>query len=795
MGIFNKLFASYSEREIRRVKKIVNKIVKLETVMEKLSDQELRDKSNEFRDRLRNNSNLDDILVEAFAVCREASKRVLGMKHYEVQLIGGIVLHQGRIAEMKTGEGKTLVATLPVYLNALTGNGVHVVTANDYLAERDLNIMKPLYNFLGVTSGVILGSSTREERQEAYKCDITYITNSEVGFDYLRDNMGALKSQQVQRKLNYAVIDEVDSILIDEARTPLIVSGKGDGLTHQYRMADIFVKTLKEEDYRIDEKVNSIILTDSGVSKAEKTFVLENYGDITNSNLMHLVDKALRANYMLKRDKDYLVKNGKVLIIDAFTGRIAEGRQFADGQHQALQAKEGVKIEPENKTLATITYQNFFKLYQKVSGMTGTGITEESEFRDIYSLDVIAIPPNKPVQRIDENDKVYFTENAKFKAIVNDVKECNQKGQPVLIGTSTIEKSELLSREFKKQNIPHKVLNAKFYEMEAEIISHAGEKGAVTIATNMAGRGTDIKLGEGVEALGGLRIIGTERHESRRIDNQLRGRAGRQGDKGSSIFYLSLEDELLNIFMSDSAKENLKKLAHGEECIQEKMITKAIESAQKRIEGKNFESRKNTIQYDNVVNEQRKIIYEQRNAVLNDMDLHDEIISMIKEVFNRVVDYEFDSDEIIENNELYNKAMDKLHIYLKDKFPLLIINKDELINADNIDDVKEIIVNLAIELYESKKDELGIEDLKCAERQAMLALVDKNWVIHLTVMSDLKDAVRYQSYNQKDPLQEYILRSADLFDKMRQNIQDDVIESILKLQSIHRQNIIRDIAV
>lgn len=795
MGILKKLFATYSEREVKRINKVVNKILKLENTIKSLSDEELREKTNEFRNRLKNNETLDDILIEAFAVCREASKRVLGMQHYEVQLIGGVVLHQGRIAEMRTGEGKTLVATLPVYLNALTGDGVHVVTVNDYLAERDLMIMKPLYDFLGVTSGVILGSSSREDRQTAYNCDITYITNSELGFDYLRDNMVALKSQQVHRKLNYAVIDEVDSILIDEARTPLIVSGQGDELTHQYRMADIFVKTLKEEDYRIDEKVNSIILTDSGVNKAEKTFVVENYGDIENSKLMHLIDKALRANYMLKKDKDYLVKNGKVLIIDTFTGRIAEGRQFADGQHQALQAKEGVKIEPENKTLATITYQNFFKLYKKTSGMTGTGITEEQEFRDIYNLDVIAIPPNKPVQRIDENDKVYFTENAKFKAIVNDVKECNKKGQPVLIGTSTIEKSELLSNEFKKENIPHKVLNAKFYEMEAEIISHAGEKGAVTIATNMAGRGTDIKLGEGVEALGGLRIIGTERHESRRIDNQLRGRSGRQGDKGSSIFYLSLEDELLNIFMSDSAKENLKKLAHGEDCIQEKMITKAIESAQKRIEGKNFESRKNTIQYDNVVNEQRKIIYEQRNAVLNDMDLHDEIISMIKEVFDRVVDYEFDSDEIIENNELYNKAMDKLHIYLKDKFPLLIINKDELINADNINDVKEMIINLAIELYESKIEELGEEDLKCAERQAMLALVDKNWVIHLTVMSDLRDAVRYQSYNQKEPVQEYILRGADLFDKMRKNIQDDVVASILKLQSIHRQNIIRDVAV
>lgn len=792
MRILNKLFASYSEREVSRVNKIVSKIVKLEATMEKLSDQELRDKSNEFRYRLKENSNLDDILVEAFAVCREASKRILGMKHYKVQLIGGVVLHQGRIAEMRTGEGKTLVATLPVYLNALTGEGVHVVTVNDYLAERDFNTMKPLYDFLGVTSGVILNNSTREERQEAYAYDITYITNSELGFDYLRDNMGALKSQQVQRKLKYAVIDEVDSILIDEARTPLIVSGKGDELTHKYRMADIFTKTLDDKDYRIDEKVNSIILLDSGIKKAEKMFALDNYGDISNSTLIHLIDKALRANFMLKADKDYLVKDGKILIIDTFTGRIASGRQFADGQHQALQAKEGVKIEPETKTLATITYQNFFKIYEKISGMTGTALTEELEFRDVYSMDVVSIPSNKPVQRVDENDKVYFTEIAKIKAIINDVKECNKRGQPVLIGTSSIEKSELFSLEFDKEKIFHKVLNAKYHELEAEIISNAGQIGSVTIATNMAGRGTDIKLGEGVDVLGGLRVIGTERNEARRIDNQLRGRSGRQGDRGSSIFYLSLEDELLNIFMSDNTKEHLKKLAHGEDCIQEKMITKSIESAQRKIEGRNFESRKNTIEYDNVVNKQRNIIYCQRNSVLNGMDLHEEILSMIRDVFSRIVDYEFDDKESKYNKEIYNKSIDKLYIYIEDKFPLLCVDKYILKETNNIDEIKEIIINLAIELYKSKENELGETDLKCAERQAVLAFVDKNWIIHLTSMSDLKDAVRYQSYNHKNPLEQYILRSGELFEKMRKDIQNDVVASILKLQSIHKKNIIRE---
>ena len=667
MGLFGGLFKSYSEREVNRIKPIVDKIEALDGSMSKLTDEELKNKTVEFKQRLANGETLDDILVEAFATVREASWRVLQMKHYREQLIGGIVLHQGRIAEMKTGEGKTLVATLPAYLNALSGNGVHIITVNDYLAKRDMEWMSQIYNFLGLTTGVIVHELTNDQRREAYCSDITYGTNNEFGFDYLRDNMVIYKEERVQRQLNFCIVDEVDSILIDEARTPLIISGAGEKSTEFYKVADYFVKTLREEeDYTIDEEANAVMLTDSGVEKAERAFKLDNYADADNMALQHYVTQALKANYSMRRDKDYMVKDGEVIIVDEFTGRLMEGRRYSDGLHQAIEAKEGVKIARESKTLATITFQNYFRMYNKLSGMTGTALTEENEFREIYGLDVIVIPTHKPIARKDNPDLVFSTELGKFNAVASEIEKAYEKGQPVLVGTVSIEKSEFLSSLLKKNGVPHQVLNAKYHEQEAEIISHAGEKGMVTIATNMAGRGTDIKLGEGVVELGGLKIIGTERHESRRIDNQLRGRSGRQGDAGESVFYISLEDDLMRIFGSEKIQGLMDKLGLEEdEAIDHKMVSKAIENAQKKVEGNNFDIRKNLIGYDDVMNMQREVIYKQRSEVLEGKDLREQIQGMIKELVSDAV-----KGHLENVNENFEAEIEKLLRYLEGICPV-----------------------------------------------------------------------------------------------------------------------------
>ena len=663
MGFLEKLFGSYSEREVKKLQKLADKIEALDQTMQSLSDYELKAKTDEFKKRLKNGETLDDILPEAFAVCREAAWRVLGMKHYRVQLIGGMVLHQGRIAEMKTGEGKTLVATLPLYLNALTGEGVHLVTVNDYLATRDVEWMGKLYNFLGLSTGCIVHGLTSEQRREAYSADITYGTNNEFGFDYLRDNMVIYKEEKVQRKLNFAVVDEVDSILIDEARTPLIISGAGEKSTKFYNVADNFVKQLlAEADYTIDEKANSVMLTDAGVEKAERAFGIDNYADADHLELQHYITQALKANYGMKIDKDYMVKDGQVIIVDEFTGRLMEGRRYSDGLHQAIEAKEGVKIERESKTLATITFQNYFRMYNKLSGMTGTALTEENEFREIYALDVIVVPTNRPIARVDKSDLIYKNTKGKYNAIIEEIIESNKKGQPVLVGTVSIEKSEYLSSLLKKRGVKHKVLNAKYHEQEAEIISHAGELGSVTIATNMAGRGTDIKLGEGVKEVGGLKIIGTERHESRRIDNQLRGRSGRQGDSGESVFYISLEDDLMRIFGSEKIQGLMDKLGLEEdEAIDHKMVSKAIENAQKKVEGNNFDIRKNLIGYDDVMNMQREVIYKQRSEVLEGKDLREQINVMVSEIVSDAVKAHLDGA-----NENIEEEIGRLIQYLED---------------------------------------------------------------------------------------------------------------------------------
>ncbi|MDU2158359.1 preprotein translocase subunit SecA, partial [Clostridium sp.] len=663
MGFLEKLFGSYSEREVKKLQKLADKIEALDQTMQSLSDYELKAKTDEFKKRLKNGETLDDILPEAFAVCREAAWRVLGMKHYRVQLIGGMVLHQGRIAEMKTGEGKTLVATLPLYLNALTGEGVHLVTVNDYLATRDVEWMGKLYNFLGLSTGCIVHGLTSEQRREAYSADITYGTNNEFGFDYLRDNMVIYKEEKVQRKLNFAVVDEVDSILIDEARTPLIISGAGEKSTKFYNVADNFVKQLlAEADYTIDEKANSVMLTDAGVEKAERAFGIDNYADADHLELQHYITQALKANYGMKIDKDYMVKDGQVIIVDEFTGRLMEGRRYSDGLHQAIEAKEGVKIERESKTLATITFQNYFRMYNKLSGMTGTALTEENEFREIYALDVIVVPTNRPIARVDKSDLIYKNTKGKYNAIIEEIIESNKKGQPVLVGTVSIEKSEYLSSLLKKRGVKHKVLNAKYHEQEAEIISHAGELGSVTIATNMAGRGTDIKLGEGVKEVGGLKIIGTERHESRRIDNQLRGRSGRQGDSGESVFYISLEDDLMRIFGSEKIQGLMDKLGLEEdEAIDHKMVSKAIENAQKKVEGNNFDIRKNLIGYDDVMNMQREVIYKQRSEVLEGKDLREQINVMVSEIVSDAVKAHLDGV-----NENIEEEIGRLIQYLED---------------------------------------------------------------------------------------------------------------------------------
>lgn len=778
MKLFEKVFGSYSDREIKRIMPLVKKINDLEGDTEKLTDEELRNKTQEFKERLSKGETLEGILPEAFAVVREASKRVLGLRHYDVQLIGGIVLHQGRISEMKTGEGKTLVATLPSYLNALTGKGVHVITVNDYLAKRDRDEMGRIHEFLGLKVGVIIHGQSQVEKQEMYNSDITYGTNNEFGFDYLRDNMVIYKEEKVQRELNYVIVDEVDSILIDEARTPLIISGEGEKSTDFYRVADFFVKSLSEEDYTVDEKANSVILTDEGIAKAEKYFHLENYADPENMDVQHHVVQGLKANYMMKNEKDYIVKEGEVIIVDEFTGRLMEGRRYSDGLHQAIEAKEGVKVEKESKTLATITFQNYFRMYSKLAGMTGTALTEESEFREIYGLDVIVIPTNKPVVRLDLADLVYKTVAGKYKAIVEDIAETYKKGQPVLVGTVSIEKSEVLSAMLKKKGIPHQVLNAKYHEKEAEIVSLAGQKGAVTIATNMAGRGTDIKLGEGVTGLGGLKIIGTERHESRRIDNQLRGRSGRQGDPGMSRFYISLEDDLMRIFGSERLSSVVEKIGLTEDdAIESKMVTGAIESAQKKVEGNNFDIRKNVVKYDDVMNMQREIIYKQRQTVLQGANIKDQIQDMIKDVIDDAVGSHISGVEDTFKDELH-----KLIQYCEEMFLPKETFTVEALEKLSDEEIKEALLKVANELYSEKEADFGEEQMREIERVILLKVVDSKWMDHIDNMDHLKQGIGLRAYKQQDPAQAYQMEGSDMFNEMIYNIKQETVKYLFHVK-------------
>ena len=850
MSIFNKIFKSYSEKEVKRIMPIVDKINSLEEEISKLTDEELKNKTNEFKEQLDNGKTLDDILPEAFAVTREASKRVLGMRHFDVQLIGGIILHQGRIAEMKTGEGKTLVATLPVYLNALTGRGVHVITVNDYLAKRDSEWMGKLYKFMGLSVGLVIAGMDPKAKQKAYACDITYGTNNEFGFDYLRDNMVIYKEQLVQRDLAYAIVDEIDSILIDEARTPLIISGRANQSSDLYKKANDFVKRLtpkiiveedvKDEaqaednenyDYIVDLKAKSASLTQKGIKKAEETFHLENFNDIENSTLVHHVNQALRAHGVMKKDIDYIVKDGEVLIVDEFTGRIMYGRRYNNGLHQAIEAKEGVKIADESKTLATITFQNYFRMYDKLSGMTGTAMTEEAEFEEIYNLDVISIPTNKPMIRKDLNDAIYKNEKAKFNAIVQSVKESHEKGQPVLIGTVSIEKSEKLSNILKKEGIKHEVLNAKYHEKEAEIIAQAGKFGAVTIATNMAGRGTDIMLGgnseylakqemrknkipenlieesntyyetddqeilrarekfnelekkydeeikeekEKVLAVGGLKIIGTERHESRRIDNQLRGRSGRQGDPGESKFYIGLDDDLMKIFGGDMITKVYNAVGMDESIpIENKIISNAVESAQKKVEGRNFSIRKNVLKYDDVMNAQREIIYKQRRQVLDGENLKDNILNMIKSLAEEVVISQFAGDNDVNQEALNTNIKNIFGVDISD------FVKE---NAKDSNKIIEKLQEVALSEYDKKEAEIGSEELRELERVVMLKVVDQKWMDHIDAMDELKDGIGLRAYGQQDPVVKYRIEGMDMFDEMVLDIKHDVVQMMMNLR-------------
>ena len=849
MGIFSKIFKSYSEKEVKRVMPIVDKINSLETEIQKLKDTELKAKTNEFKERLQKGETLDDILPEAFAVVREASKRVLGMRHFDVQLIGGIILHQGRIAEMKTGEGKTLVATLPVYLNALTGKGVHVVTVNDYLAKRDSEWMGKLYKFLGLTVGLVISRMEPSKKKEAYAADITYGTNNEYGFDYLRDNMVIHKEEMVQRPLSYAIVDEIDSILIDEARTPLIISGTAAQSSDLYKQANDFVKRLKAKtlveedakdleqaednekyDYIIDLKAKSATLTGKGTKKAEEFFKLENLNDIDNSEIVHHINQALRAHGIMKKDIDYIVKDGEVLIVDEFTGRIMYGRRYSDGLHQAIEAKENVKIANESKTLATITFQNYFRMYDKLSGMTGTAMTEEAEFREIYNLDVITIPTNKPMIRKDLNDIIYKNERAKFRAVVEDIKQSHSKGQPVLVGTVSIENSEKISSILKREGIKHEVLNAKYHEKEAEIIAQAGKYGAVTIATNMAGRGTDIMLGgnseflakqemrkqgysdelieqanahnetndeeilearktfnkyeqkfeneikeekEKVLAAGGLKIIGTERHESRRIDNQLRGRSGRQGDPGESRFYIALDDNLMKIFGGDMITSVYNTLKADENMpIEMGILSKTVENAQKRVEGQHFSMRKHVLQYDDVMNTQREIIYKQRREVLDGENLKEQIQKMMHSVIEQIVETHT-TDIGVEKEGVITEAKTILNL--------------ELTNLpDNEPEIIEELYKKVIENYEAKEKEIGEENIREFERVVMLKVVDQKWMDHIDAMDGLKDGIGLRAYGQKDPVVQYRIEGFDMFEQMTNDIKIDVVKILSHLKGIQK---------
>ena len=779
MGFLEKVFGTYSEREVKKLQSIADKIEALDEGMQKLTDEELQAKTVEFKERIQKGESLDSLLPEAFAVCREASSRVLGMKHFRVQLLGGMVLHQGRIAEMKTGEGKTLVATLPAYLNGLTGKGVHVITVNDYLAKTQMEEMGVLYNFLGLTTGCIIHGITPEQRRAAYACDITYGTNNEFGFDYLRDNMVIHMEDRVQRDLNFCIVDEVDSILIDEARTPLIISGMGDKSTKFYNVADNFVKTLvNEKDFNVDEKANAVLLTEDGIVKAEKYFGIENYADSQNLELQHYVTQALKANYTMKADKDYMVKDNEVVIIDEFTGRLMEGRRYSDGLHQAIEAKEGVKIQRESKTLATITFQDYFRMYAKLSGMTGTALTEENEFREIYNLDVIVIPTNKPVQRIDQSDMVYKNQSGKYKAIVEEIVKSHEKGQPVLVGTASVDKSEYISSLLKKRGIKHQVLNAKYHAQEAEIISHAGELGMVTIATNMAGRGTDIKLGEGVREAGGLKVLGTERHESRRIDNQLRGRSGRQGDPGESIFFISLEDDLMRIFGSEKIQGIIDKLGLEEtEAIESKMVTKAIENAQKKVEGNNFDIRKNLLGYDDVMNLQREVIYRQRTEVLEGKNLKEQIEGMIQEVISDAVNSHLSGD--VQDIEAEIKTLLQ---YLEEIcLPHGIVTVQELADLSN-EQIKDKLTETVMNIYKGKELEFGEEQLREIERVVLLRVVDQKWMAHIDNMDHLKQGMGLRAYKQQDPIQAYQMEGSAMFEEMIEGIKLETVKFLFHVR-------------
>ena len=844
------LFKTYSEKEVKRVMPIVAKINSLEEEISKLSDSELIAKTPYFKEQLKNGKTLDDILPEAFAVVREASKRVLGMRHFDVQLIGGIILHQGRIAEMKTGEGKTLVATLPVYLNALTGEGVHVITVNDYLAKRDSEWMGKLYKFLGLSVGLVIAGMNPAEKQVAYSCDVTYGTNNEFGFDYLRDNMVIYKNQLVQRKLKYAIVDEIDSILIDEARTPLIISGRGAESSNLYQKADRFVKKLQPKiiieeddkdleqsednekyDYIVDLKSKSATLTQKGIKKAEQEFNLENFNDLENSELVHDVNQALHANGIMKRDKDYIVKDGQVLIVDEFTGRIMYGRRYNNGLHQAIEAKEHVKINDESKTLATITFQNYFRMYEKLSGMTGTAMTEEAEFEEIYKLDVVEIPTNKPMIRKDYPDIIYKNEDVKFKAVIEDIKQAHSKGQPVLIGTVSIDKSEKLSKLLDKEGIPHEVLNAKYHEKEAQIIAQAGKYGAVTIATNMAGRGTDIMLGGNSEYLakqemkklkysdeeieeaiahnetdnkailaarakfaelekkyadeikeekkkvieaGGLKIIGTQRHESRRIDNQLRGRSGRQGDPGESRFYIGLDDDLMKIFGGDMITRVYNTLGAAEDLpIESKTISRAVENAQKKVEGRNFSIRKNVLQYDDVMNVQRTVIYAQRREVLDGKNLKDSISKMMDSVVELVVATHFVDGETVNKETLLQDIQNTFGIS-----EVEVLKSDNFTQADVISELQDRIHKI----YDAKEKEFGEENLRELERVVMLKIVDQKWMDHIDNMDELKKGIGLRGYGQKDPVVQYRLEGTEMFDDMIEDIKTDVVKILLNIR-------------
>ena len=809
MNLVQKVFGTHSERELKRIESTVKSIEDLRPAMQALSDAELSAKTEEFKKRLGEGETLDDLLPEAFAAVREAARRVLNTEHYRVQLIGGIILHQGRIAEMKTGEGKTQVATLPAYLNALEGKGVCVVTVNDYLAKRDSEWMGEIYKFMGLTVGVVLNSMKSDERREAYNCDITYVTNNELGFDYLRDNMVIYKEQLVLRSLNYAIIDEVDSVLIDEARTPLIISGQSGKSTRLYEVCDVLAKQLRrgedmedlskmdaimgverEEtgDFIVNEKDKVVNLTAQGVDKVEKFFQIENLADPENIEIQHNILLALRANNLMFRDQDYVVKDDQVLIVDEFTGRIMPGRRYSDGLHQAIEAKEHVKVKRESKTLATITFQNFFNKFDKKAGMTGTALTEEREFRDIYGMDVIEIPTNKPIARKDLQDAVYKTRKEKLHAIVEAVKESHAKGQPVLVGTITIEASEELSKLLTKQGIQHKVLNAKFHELEAEIVADAGIHGAVTIATNMAGRGTDIKLDDDDRAAGGLKIIGTERHESRRIDNQLRGRSGRQGDPGESRFYISLEDDLMRLFGSERLINMFNALGIPEnQEIEHKMLSNAIESAQKKIENNNFGIRKNLLEYDQVMNEQREIIYEERRRVLNGESMRDAIYKMITDITENAVDIAIGDD-----TDFDEWNVDELNTLLLPTIPLKPVNRGR-INTPKKNALKQQLKEEAVKFYEAKEAEFPEpEAIRELERVILLKVIDRKWMDHIDDMDQLRQGVGLQAYGQRDPLVEYKLSGYEMFDEMTQNICEETVRLLFHVrveQKVEREQV------